>query len=223
MDSEVIKDLLTNVTPGPWAWEESHPLNACASVTAKADAGWTIDIATLYGTSDNVPAPTMPDEPWGDHPIRRADARFIAAARELVPALLAERDAALAEVARLSTPPDDAEVAVLEGWLRNPWSKAAPGTERGPIPEWVYALMHQAADALARLSHAQAAERKLADDLEAELVLAEADLAEAEDKFHIASFYIKDEQTLQCVKDRVMWMAKAGRRIRDAITKHRGK
>lgn len=95
MDSEVIKDLLTNVTPGPWAWDESHPLNACASVTTKSDAGWTIDIATLYGTSDNVPAPTMPDEPWGDHPIRRANARFIAAARELVPALLAERDAAL--------------------------------------------------------------------------------------------------------------------------------
>lgn len=64
-----------------------------------------------------------------------------------------------AEVARLSTPPDDAEMAVLEGWLRNPWSKAAPGTERGPIPEWMYALMHQAADALTRLSHALAAER----------------------------------------------------------------
>ena len=145
---EAVERLLDGVTPGPWAWEENHPTNACASVTAKSDAWRTIDIATLYGTSDCVPAPTMPDEPWGDHPIRRANANFIAAARELVPALLAraeaaeareqalltsydeerkalvenaslrerlkaarsERDAAIAEVARLSAPPDDAEV-----------------------------------------------------------------------------------------------------------------
>ena len=167
---EAVERLLDGVTEGPWAWEENHPLNACASVTAETDAGWTIGIATLYGDSDDVPTPTEPDEPWGDHPIRRADARFIAAARDLVPALLAERDAALAEVARLS--------------------------------------------------HAHAAERKLADDLAAELVLAEIDVDEAEDKFRVASFYIKDDQALQCFKDREVWMAKAGRRIRDAIAAH---
>ena len=107
---EAVERLLDDVTPGPWSWAENHPTNACANVTAEAISGWTIDIATLYGCSDGVPNPSEPDEPWGDHPIRRANARFIAASRELVPAILAERDAALAEVARLSTPPDDAEV-----------------------------------------------------------------------------------------------------------------
>ena len=149
---EAVERLLTDVTPGPWAWGENHPANACASVTTKSDAGWTIDIATLYGTSDNVPAPTMPDEPWGDHPIRRADARFIAAARELVPALLAERDAALAEVARLSTPPDDAEVAEIDGHLHDIITCGNCSGSRQSA--------RKARAALTRLSHAHAARRK---------------------------------------------------------------
>lgn len=98
--TEAVQALLESVTPGPWAWEESHPTNACAEVTAEIDGGWPSSIATLYGSSDLVPPPTEPDEPWGDHPIRRANARFIAAARDLVPALLKERDEALAQLAR---------------------------------------------------------------------------------------------------------------------------
>ena len=147
---EAVERLLDGVTEGPWAWEENHPLNACASVTAKTDAGWTIDIATLYGTSDDVPTPTEPDEPWGDHPIRRADARFIAAARELVPALLAERDAALAEVARLSTPPDDAEVLAI---IKDVTFEAVNS-------EIDRVLAGRICQKLARLSHANAARRK---------------------------------------------------------------
>lgn len=151
---EAVERLLDDVTEGPWAWEESHPLNACASVTAKSDAGWNIGIATLYGTSDNVPAPTMPDEPWGDHPIRRANASFIAASRELVPALLAERDAALAEVARLSTPPDDAEVAALVAELGEPLVIIEGYSADYVDTDDVRERMGKAADALTRLSHA---------------------------------------------------------------------
>lgn len=90
--TEAVQALLESVTPGPWAWEESHPTNACAEVTAEIVGGWPFALATLYGSSEEVPSPTEPDEPWGDHPIRRANARFIAAARDLVPALLADRD-----------------------------------------------------------------------------------------------------------------------------------
>jgi hypothetical protein len=72
-----------NWTPGPWHWRETHPLNACANVMATNEDGWDVDIATLYGSTDDVPAPSMPDEPWGDHPIRRANAHLIAAAPTL--------------------------------------------------------------------------------------------------------------------------------------------
>lgn len=97
--TEAVERLLEDVTPGPWAWEESHPTNACAEVTAEIDGGWPFALATLYGSSEGVSSPTEPDEPWGDHPIRRANARFIAAARDLVPALLKERDEARAQLA----------------------------------------------------------------------------------------------------------------------------
>ena len=152
---DAVERLLDGVTEGPWAWEENHPLNACVSVTAKTDAGWTIGIATLYGYSDDVPTPTEPDEPWGDHPIRRADASFIAASRDLVPALLAERDVALAEVARLSTAPDDAEVAELVNALRSQRQIDMDGCEVAVSRQ----ACDVAADALTLLSHAHAAEK----------------------------------------------------------------
>ena len=145
-------------TPGPWAWDENHPLNACANVTAEAGAGWTIDIATLYGNSDVVQAPTAPDEPWGDHPIRRADARRIARVPDLedvVIALVAERDALQAEVARLSTPPDDAEVAEL---VRDLLLWDGDGE-----------TVDNAARQLTRLSHALAAETAKREAMEAVL------------------------------------------------------
>lgn len=87
------REALEGTTPGPWEWRENHPTNACANVTA-ADLHGS-EIATLFGCStDDVPVPSMPDEPWGDHPVRRANARFIAWAREGVPALIARAEAA---------------------------------------------------------------------------------------------------------------------------------
>ena len=81
----------------------------------------------------------------------------------------------------------------------------------------------KAADATTRLSHALAAETAKQEAMEAELHSVEVDLAEAEDKFHIASFYISDEQTKNCVMDRVKWMAKAGSRVRATLAKHGSK
>lgn len=95
--AEQARELLDGTTPGPWYWEETHPNNACANVMAKSEGGWSIDIATLYGGTDDVPAPTMPDERWGDHPIRRADAALCAAAPDLARAVIAQAD----ELARL--------------------------------------------------------------------------------------------------------------------------
>ena len=80
--------------------------------------------------------------------------------------------------------------------------------------------MGKAADALTRLSHALAAETAKREAMEVALRTVETDLAEAEDKFHIASFYISDEQTKTCVMDRVKWMAKAGSRVRATLAQH---
>ena len=63
-----------------------------------------------------------------------------------------------AEVARLSTPPDDAEVAALVKRLSGTPLYGGHG-EASDAPD-------EAADALTRLSHAHAAERKLADAME---------------------------------------------------------
>lgn len=87
----------------------------------------------------------------------------------LVPALnreaveqRARAEAAEAEVARLSIPPDDANVAEFVGLLR----------DAGDHASFAPSLHHQAADALTRLSHAHAALRKA-------LHIATGDLLEA--------------------------------------------
>ena len=77
--------LLENVTPGPWeAGEHRWPdqVGCCPLVGQPFSA---------HQNMRNVAAANT-----------KADIQFIAAARDLVPALLAERYAALAEVARLS-------------------------------------------------------------------------------------------------------------------------
>lgn len=82
---------------------------------------------------------------------------------------LTERDAAKAEVARLSTPPDDAEVAGLvmkarDGLCTKP--KGGPfGTGWSVDLSATVELLNAMADALTRLSHATAPDRKLVDDL----------------------------------------------------------
>lgn len=70
-------------TPGPWRISESvHPQNACINIVA---GEWGDDIASLYGPDRGV----TQDESgvWGDHPIREANARMIAASPEMYEAL----------------------------------------------------------------------------------------------------------------------------------------
>ena len=50
-----------------------------------------------------------------------------------------------------------------------------------------------------------------------ELEQCRIDLFEAEDKFHVLSFYIKDEQAYKCAKDRVMWMNEASERVKTLL------
>ena len=161
---EAVERILDGVTPGPWYWAENHPLNACANVTAEAISGWTIDIATLYGCSDGVPNPSAPDEPWGDHPIRRANARFIAAARQLVPDMAQEIADLRAERERLALAicgGEDAPgyanaqtVETLEGVARSNGQRAMADLDRLMRAE---AERDAALAEVARLSHAHAA------------------------------------------------------------------
>ena len=164
---EAVERLLEGVTPGPW--HVDGPL-------------WN---QIIWSSSDNRVC-FMAHTSGLDDARDLATAAFIAAARELVPALLAraeaaeaERDramqaceqiasrldAALAEVARLSTPPDDAEVADLVERLRdtakiheNDANEA--GEYRRVMSEELAKEARDAADALTRLSHAHAARRK---------------------------------------------------------------
>ena len=69
-------------TPGPWTWVENHPQNACVLIFANAEWG-ECNIATLHcAPSDD--AKQDENGVWGDHPERRANARLIAAAPELL-------------------------------------------------------------------------------------------------------------------------------------------
>ena len=50
-----------------------------------------------------------------------------------------------------------------------------------------------------------------------ELKLCEIDLFEAEDKFHVLSFYIADKQSHECAVSRVKWMNEAARRVKETL------
>ena len=109
---------------------------------------------------------------------------------QVLTALLAERDAALAEVARLSTPPDDAEVAALVAELGEPLVIIEGYSADYVDTDDVRERMGKAADAITRLSHAHAAERKLADDLADGLV-------EARDQvWRDTAWHLKQNETL---------------------------
>lgn len=122
--TEAVTKLLDGVTPGPWRVD---PLYATIVSGAKS-------IAEVF-TSD-------------------ADYRFIAASRDLVPALLDERDALKAEVDRLSTPPEDADVAALVADLGEPLVIVEGYSADYVDTEDVRERMGKAADALTRMSHA---------------------------------------------------------------------
>lgn len=195
-------------TPGPWYAESGHVQQNGQlywQVTDGSDAIMQNQFCWCQGSQD-------------------ANARRIARVPDLEDAVIALQ----AEVARLSTPPDDAEVADLAERLRDTAEMhredADEAGEYGKImAEELAKEALDAADYLTSLSHALAAERAKREAMEAELRTVETDLAEAEDKFHIASFYIIDDQTRQCVMDRVMWMAKAGRRARATLATHGSK
>lgn len=51
----------------------------------------------------------------------------------------------------------------------------------------------------------------------AELKQCRIDLFEAEDKFHVLSFYISDKQAHICAKDRSDWMGKSSERVKDLL------
>ena len=120
--TQAVTALLDGVTPGPWDWQVSRVARsvelsggrqskAGGDLTVMSFARWgTQQAAPVFYTwegnyaakvdrADKIAVPEYGREhhaEWFariDHP----DARFIAAARDLVPALLAERDALLAE------------------------------------------------------------------------------------------------------------------------------
>lgn len=111
---------------------------------------------------------------------------------EQLAALVAERDALQAEVARLSTPPDDAEV---RGWIETLTEMAM--VHDADYEDTGYQIDKRLADearemsaSLTHLSHAHAAERKLADDLADGLV-------EAMDQvWRDTTWHLKQNETL---------------------------
>jgi len=55
------------------------------------------------------------------------------------------------------------------------------------------------------------------EELIEELKRCEIDMFEAEDKFHVLSFYISDTQAQQTAKARVVWFNESGNRIRNIL------
>lgn len=80
-NTEAVERLMDGVTPGPWLVGEDQ----CVDDT------WSIVTTSGGAILANV----------NDRPARTANARFIAAARDLVPALLKERDEASARIEAL--------------------------------------------------------------------------------------------------------------------------
>lgn len=87
--TEAVEALLKDVTPGPW---EYNARKQVGPISQEDDQS--------YGMICDAVCELDYTYHW------RSDARFIAAARELVPALLAERDALRAEVERLKAQVD---------------------------------------------------------------------------------------------------------------------
>ena len=58
------------------------------------------------------------------------------------------------------------------------------------------------------------------DDLITELKQCITDMFEAEDKFHVLSFYISDPQALQCAQSRVEWFRESGDRIQKVLKQY---
>ena len=116
--TEAIAALMNGVTPGPWAL-----------------SGMTGPEPKLYGRSHKVTVQELTAifvAGWEDNPDdakeAAANASFIAASRELVPALAAERDALRAEVERLRGAATACEAALVEAkremWIgaRDHWT-----------------------------------------------------------------------------------------------------
>lgn len=95
---EAIEKLLDGVTPGPWIYEEYENNIVAPSVRVVSNSGIVI--------CDN--------EPYYPQAVTPESARFIAAARELVPALLADLEAAEVERDRLREERDEWKALVTD-------------------------------------------------------------------------------------------------------------
>jgi hypothetical protein len=89
-------------TPGPWIFAEDHSTNACVYVRPLNNK--LSEICTLYGPDD---VSIRADGVWPDQPIRRANARLIAAAPDLLEAL-----AELAEIVQGLLDGDDSQHSI---------------------------------------------------------------------------------------------------------------
>jgi len=124
---DAIAALMAGVTPGPWAYVE----------TESPDGQEFMGCGVLIGGHERI---WFEDEPEDDIPL----ARFIAAARELVPALAAERDAAVAraEAALMrwqpidGAPKDGQEILVWYDHEADPYHDPADPTRLTDYAVW---------------------------------------------------------------------------------------
>lgn len=58
------------------------------------------------------------------------------------------------------------------------------------------------------------------EDLIEELKRCNVDMFEAQDKFHVLSFYINDTQAYDCAVDRVRWFEESSRRIESLLKQY---